>query len=162
MEGCYKLDMSKFGAWFAECLESRNGSIIGLVADEDTTTDENEDIVVDSQPAKRVKKICEPFDEKLMSPLQKTLGCITTKSSARKFSFEDFISNCEKYNPIADETNPFLKFFEHRMKTLGLELLDWKKRTITGIRKIQEPMPLPIFMKLFWNKARTKWACSKK
>jgi hypothetical protein len=41
MEGCYKLDMSKFGAWFAECLESRNGNIQGLVADEDTITEEN-------------------------------------------------------------------------------------------------------------------------
>jgi hypothetical protein len=96
-----------------------------------------------------------------MSPLQKTLGCITTKSSAQKFDLED-ITKCEKYNPITDVNNPFLKFFEHRMKTLGTELLGWKKRTITGVRKMQEPMPLPIFMKVFWNNARTKWTCCKK
>ncbi len=112
--------------------------------------------------AKRRKSATQAiFDEADWSPLQKSLGCIRSKTQAKKFDFVEFIAKLKDFNPIISTSLHFQNYSFRILQGLK-EFLNWKNLTLTGIRSFSERVPPSFFLQYIWCKSAKKWCCTAK
>ena len=158
------LDWSKFTLWWKECMNSLCPSLDGLINHEKTKELREKDEIEEEMPSsKRRKSVSREYGPGEFTRTQKRFGVIISRNASQQFLDGKDYPFQEKLTvfPIIEQSSNLYCFFDFILRRNLGDLFNTKKKSLTGIRKLELRVPMEYFL-TFWDKPKFKYITTKK